>query len=45
MRKSRVIVPSNAVACPTAKRCAAVLAHFRAAIDIPTPPGRRLRWR
>jgi nicotinamidase-related amidase len=45
VRGYKVIVPRDAIVCATAQRTKAVLAHFRTAMDIATPPVRALRWR
>ena len=45
LHRFRVIVPRDGIACATARRKSAVLRHFHAAMDIPTPASRALRWR
>jgi len=45
LREYEVIVPSDAVASPTAARTRAILKHFRDVMDIPTPTSPNVRWR
>ncbi|HZP68114.1 MAG TPA: isochorismatase family cysteine hydrolase [Rudaea sp.] len=45
LRRFAVVVPQDAIACASAARTRAVLVHFRRAMDIPTTPVARLRWR
>jgi nicotinamidase-related amidase len=45
VRGYEVVVPRDAIVCATTARTRAVLAHFRTAMDIATPPVRTLRWR
>jgi nicotinamidase-related amidase len=45
LRGYEVVVPSDAVASPTAARTRAVLKHFRDVMDIATPTSRSVRWR
>ena len=45
LHRFHVVIPRDAIACATARRKAAVLTHFREAMDIPTPSSRALRWR
>jgi nicotinamidase-related amidase len=44
MRGFEVVVPRTVIASPTAARNKRVLAHFRTAMDIPTPDARSIRW-
>ena len=45
VRKYRVVVPRDAIACAEAWRTAAVLRHFRHVMDIPVVYSARVRWR
>lgn len=45
VRGYEVVVPRDAIVCATAQHTNAVLAHFRTAMDVATPPARALRRR
>jgi nicotinamidase-related amidase len=45
VRKYKVVVPRDTIACADAARTAAVLRHFRDVMDIPVVDSARVRWR
>ena len=44
LRDYTVVVPRDAVACPTPARTRAILRHFEIAMDIATPHARHVRF-
>jgi nicotinamidase-related amidase len=45
LRDYKVTIPRDTIACPSPARTRAILRHFGAVMDVPTPSAAAVRWR